>query len=981
MNGQQLFQFHLSNDKVQISKSVKEHSKDFQHKSQVTSHQTKFMFDCENISSLHAKLYREADKIRKWKIQTELEIQDKEKKLSDATLRLEVMKKSVLEFQLKNQRATSTLQEEVKNKEEVLERVNSTRELCNLLKNHVSKLEEKFNHFADAKRELLNIEEENKKNYESLNGKFQSLQMNAQDIRKKLEVQVNEIKQENDLREQEISRKLNTSELERQRLKDQIDVADNKIHQLKTLLALKDCKLQDLMASIDTLQEKVTNLSHQLENKEDELKKSSERTYKIQEEKSNLENSIKTLEKDLYVLQASNEKLSTEMNQSKYSFEKHIKKLHEDLQVNIETLVDKQKQLEIYEQKLLESSVMVESLKKTNDTLSLEKINSEMQLEMQDFQLNNLKAMCADEKAEIHTLNGEIIVLNSKLDRENLTRIKTQDELDLMQLRISELLLERDEHHEKIIQLNEELKFSEDKSLSLERALHEKENKITAFEIGTEILEQKIADQSLQIKNLQEDLLTYKNKVHVAEEDLGDKAQSVKELRNSIEELMSSNLTQDKEIKAYALRLETLKYKESEQLNEIQNLTTIVSEFMYKISENEQSVAAQQSTLSTFLKKNTELEKKIKNILSQLETKRKANADLEKKIHSLQQELKIILEKKETADKLNSKYKHEQEAAILALKKAEEKLDIAQKDKENAIAKTERQLTAMMATLDDYRQNNQNIIIDKDKEIQTLRMKLQNAELLALEREKALTEWKQEIEKKNETKVKKKADESQVLFDDFKHNSEAVKLNLTKIKTSFTSEDPESQLKESLKTPKMHSISNTDHQKTPQRGILRFSNPISKRRKVAFTPKDSSLSDDSDVVELDTQALNPLKTPMRQKSLWKEEPLKTPDQLLRAPSQASSKRVFKSLDLPCTTKESVQSLLSASAIPSNQGKLTENEVLDEAKINVRKTPLRKTSKFFTTSPKNKAAVSKINKNVRPKQRSTIKRRRYKQNKK
>ncbi|KAK6986705.1 synaptonemal complex protein 1-like isoform X1 [Biomphalaria glabrata] len=946
MEGQQFFQLYSSHDKVRASLIMKEQSKEA---NQMVCQKSKLTYQKEDVSSLHARLQREADRIRNWRLQMELELQEKEKKMFEASSRMEAMKKSLLEFQLKNQRASSKLQEELKSKEELLERVNSTRELCNLLKNHASKLEDKLNYFENTKMELQEIEKQYCDNFEMLNSRLKNLQISAQITQKKLESQVNTLKEENDLREQEMSSKLNACELENQRFKNQVEDANSSVHKLQTILSVKNCELHDLTTSIDTLNEKTANLSKQLEVKELELVESSAKMFNLQEDKNNLENRLQILETELITQKTNNDRKSSEMVQSKEVLEKKLEKVHEEFQTSKEKLDDIHHQLDTCKQKLAETLTIVDNLNKTNDNLLLEKINSEMQLDMQDFQLNNFKVMIAEDKEEIHRLNGEISDLNAKLDRENLCRSKYQDEIHTLQIKIDELLLEQEEKVEKIDSLTKELKIAQERNSLLERTLSEKENHLNSVESGTGKLEQKVKDKSLQIQNLKEQLLDCEKKIQKAKGDLDSKSKLINDMTATIKELKSSTLQQNKELETSALKLEAFIFKESEQSSEIQKLSSIVKELSEKITENENSLEIQTSKITTCLKHNRELEKQLKNVRSKLECEEKTNIENEKLINRLHNDLKLIMEKKESAEKLNINYKQELETSILALAKAEEKLEAAVKEKELMIAKTDCQLAAMMATLEDYRQNNQNLIIDRDKEIQTLR-----------ERDKAFTELKQEIEKKKtEMFSRVKTEETLAHGRDMKKVDDET---LTKIKASYLAETPEicnnfsNHLKDRLMTPQVRLIPNWENQKTPQHGILRNHNPISKRRKVAFTPKESHLSDDSDVVELDSHVMNYVKTPIRQNCLSKEELLKTPDQVKRTPSRSSFNKGFRDLDNGA--KKSVPSELDPNVAPSRKNvKHTESEVLEEARVNFRKTPLKKTSKFFSTSPKNKAVVT------------------------
>ncbi|XP_023227665.1 synaptonemal complex protein 1-like isoform X1 [Centruroides sculpturatus] len=114
----------------------------------------------EHLSSLHSKLYTEAERIRKWKISTEMDIKLKEKKLNDSLQVIESQRKSLLELQLQNESLSQRLSEEMDNRQEILQKISATRELCFVAKNHMDSLEDKI---CQCEATRLIIEEINKK--------------------------------------------------------------------------------------------------------------------------------------------------------------------------------------------------------------------------------------------------------------------------------------------------------------------------------------------------------------------------------------------------------------------------------------------------------------------------------------------------------------------------------------------------------------------------------------------------------------------------------------------------------------------------------------------------------------------------------------------------------------------------------------------------------------------------------------------------
>ena len=97
--------------------------------------------NADRLKDLHSRLHQEAEKIRHWKVSTEIEIKQKDKKLSDAMQTIDTLRKSILELQFQNESVSTKLQEEKSMHQETLQKIVGTRDMCNALKEHMAKLE------------------------------------------------------------------------------------------------------------------------------------------------------------------------------------------------------------------------------------------------------------------------------------------------------------------------------------------------------------------------------------------------------------------------------------------------------------------------------------------------------------------------------------------------------------------------------------------------------------------------------------------------------------------------------------------------------------------------------------------------------------------------------------------------------------------------------------------------------------------------
>ena len=56
----------------------------------------------DRLTSLHSRLHQEADKIRRWKVQTEIDQKQKERHLKEAEETIEHQRKAVVDLQVRN---------------------------------------------------------------------------------------------------------------------------------------------------------------------------------------------------------------------------------------------------------------------------------------------------------------------------------------------------------------------------------------------------------------------------------------------------------------------------------------------------------------------------------------------------------------------------------------------------------------------------------------------------------------------------------------------------------------------------------------------------------------------------------------------------------------------------------------------------------------------------------------------------------------
>lgn len=101
----------------------------------------KLQNDQSRLASLHTKLHKEAEKIRNWKTEKEMELKMKDQNLVEASGTIENLRKSIIELQFQNEEFASKLQEKEIEKAETEQKLHTVREMANVLRDQMIQLE------------------------------------------------------------------------------------------------------------------------------------------------------------------------------------------------------------------------------------------------------------------------------------------------------------------------------------------------------------------------------------------------------------------------------------------------------------------------------------------------------------------------------------------------------------------------------------------------------------------------------------------------------------------------------------------------------------------------------------------------------------------------------------------------------------------------------------------------------------------------
>ena len=143
--------FH-QNLQQRIPQQQQPHQHEFQHPQQqftkqavdVAKDSEKLQDDHQRLTNLHSKLHKEAEKIRRWKSEKEMEIKQKDRSLSDSIQTIDSLRKSIIELQFQNEEFSTKLHDKELEQEETEQKIKIVREMANVLRDQTTQLESRI---------------------------------------------------------------------------------------------------------------------------------------------------------------------------------------------------------------------------------------------------------------------------------------------------------------------------------------------------------------------------------------------------------------------------------------------------------------------------------------------------------------------------------------------------------------------------------------------------------------------------------------------------------------------------------------------------------------------------------------------------------------------------------------------------------------------------------------------------------------------
>eukprot|EP00075_Anas_platyrhynchos_P011554 XP_027300807.1 synaptonemal complex protein 1 isoform X3 [Anas platyrhynchos] len=666
----------------------------------------------ETMNELYSKLYKEAEKIKRWKLTVESDLNQKERKLQENRKIIEAQRKAIQELQFENEKLSLKLEDEICENKDLLKENSTSRHLCNLLKETCTHFTEKSTKYEHEREDTRQLHVELNNNIERLIVAFEELRVQAENTRLEMCFKLKEEAEKVDKFEKEYKLEVSMKEKQISVLTIQNGEKDDAIKDLKTQLQESKNKIADLEEAKrlegETLKESQLNqeyLRAELEEAKVSLQKN-EATQKSLE--TELQTAVKTL------IQVTQEK-EAQMEECKETKALHTSMIEEfkTSTSNLKTLLQKeQNRLKKYEE---ESKLL--TLELTNKSAELEemtklKCDKEMQLEELSETLGKVEELLGKKK----DLEATVENLQERgKEMKNILQIREKEMHDL-QIQLTTKVEKEQSYIEQLTTLNADLEREALKNEQL--TVH-----INTLLLEKEQMDQEKSNIAAELRKLQE--------IHEGDRK---KEENTKLLVDNLEET-NGQLRNE---------LESLKEKMAKKGEEIKS----------KLDESEENVCHTKSIENEISRKERQLkilDNKLNNLKKQVENKTKY-------IEELQQENKVLKKKMTAESKKTSIY----EGKVEKMKLLADEATVTQREMD---IRCQHKITEMMALMEKHKHEYDKMVEEKDTELKLCKIKEQ--EQLSLKRtlESELSCLKSELSSlKEQLKVEIEEKKTQTYF-------------------------------------------------------------------------------------------------------------------------------------------------------------------------------------------------------------------------
>lgn len=677
-------------------------------------HDTRGTKSGERLTNLHSQLYQQTEKLKQWKINTEIQISDKDRKITEASKTIESLRKSILELQFLNESVSSKLHDEKTLQEETIQKIATTRNMCNALKEHLVKLENGVvmgENMLEKQRQDTQVKVDQ---FEELALKFQELEIKVIGKEHEMDKLIKEKRNDFEKKIEELQQRLKESRDDANILRQINDAKEGELLQKKHEIRCAMEEIEKVQKNTLQLMEQIDQTNKAIKEYEDSVKDEKRKQEKLKEQYQEME--------QRYAVQAAN-------------LESMTKEREEEIRTHEADLLDKSKCLFKAEARITHLSENIEAKNLEIEellvkTAELESSKSKLELAVEEMhsETEAIEKQLRESESKLMGYTQAEMGISKELEREREVSKKIQEEVCVLKEQVDKAKKDRialKDLSEKIQELEtskEELQFQANFALS---QIEDMTSQLQALTKENQTLNEKVEEKSLElskndikqaegIKKLEEAEKT----LEMHREENCRKTEEITKLRAELQEICRERENKQGELKEL---METTDEKIASTESKVKSLEEKALAKAKQISKFQSDIKA----LKAELKRQEKLTEKQENELAMAQEK---IDNLEKEKIAIEQEFenKEITLMERIKDTHLATTEKDKQAAVVAeeVKKYKNQAETCRKQNEQAqnelkTAKQtfDAQIAEMCSTLEKYKVENEKLMNAREKEL------------------------------------------------------------------------------------------------------------------------------------------------------------------------------------------------------------------------------------------------------------------------
>ncbi|XP_008695963.1 synaptonemal complex protein 1 isoform X1 [Ursus maritimus] len=682
----------------------------------------------EPMSRLYSKLYKEAEKIKKWKVSVESELKQKENKLQENRKIIEAQRKAIQELQFENEKVSLKLEEGIQENKDLIKENNATRHLCNLLKETCARSAEKTKKYEYEREETRQVYVDLNNNIEKMIIAFEELRVQAENSRLEMHFKLKEDCEKIQHLEEEYKKEVNDKE--------------KQVSLLLLQNTEKENKMKDLIFLLEESGDKINQLEEKTKLQNENLKESNEKqdhlTSELEDIKMSLQRSVSTqkaLEEDLQVATKKIYQLTAEKEAQMEEFNK-AKAAHSFVVTELKTSICNLKELLTTEQQRLEKSddqlkiLTVELQKKSSELEEMTKLKNNKEVELEELKkilAGNQKLL--DEKKQFEKIAEELKGVEEELTGLLQTR---EEKVHNLEIQLTAIATSEQHYSKQAEELKTELENEKLKTTELNASCNR-------LSLENKELAQETSDMALEIKKQQEDIDNSKKQEERMLKQIEKLEETETQLRNELESVREELKQKGDEVKC---KLDKSEENCNNLRKQVENKSKCIEELQQENKALKKKGIAESKQLNVY-------EIKVSKLELELEGAKKKFKEMTDRYQ------------KEIEDK-----KISEENLLEEVEKAKAIADEAVKLQKEIDIRCQRKIAEMVALMEKHKHQYDKIVEERDSELGLYKSKEQEqssmkasleSELSNLKNELLSVKKQLEIEREEKEKLKREA--------------------------------------------------------------------------------------------------------------------------------------------------------------------------------------------------------------------------------